>query len=247
MLRGKVVADPNPPPAPASSQPFARFGLRNLPNSGAGNCGYITAATAISCDNDNTYEHAALRAVVAEELLANVEKYGLFVPECSAGVWGAPGYQQVEFVDKGRFAAFVDREVRKPNRQIDHVMWTALRAKFPGVGAVKGGGAGGGTGVPGGAGKGGGAGGSGAKRPRENNGNSAGVNAFATLMASGGGGRPAPKPTQGLPKASEKPLTGTALDAFNSIQPMAVTRKNYTSDQKGAGTFLPLIPPSPSS
>ena len=133
MRKGKVVADPNPPPAPASSQPFARFGLRNLPNSGAGNCGYITAATAISCDNDNTYEHAALRAVVAEELLANVEKYGLFVPECSAGVWGAPGYQQVEFVDKGRFAAFVDREVRKPNRQIDHVMWTALRAKFPGT------------------------------------------------------------------------------------------------------------------
>lgn len=133
MRKGKVVADPNPPPAPASSQPFARFGLRNLPNSGAGNCGYITAATAISRDNNNTYEHAALRAVVAEELLANVEKYGLFVPECSAGVWGAPGYQQVEFVDKGRFAAFVDREVRKPNRQIDHVMWTALRAKFPGT------------------------------------------------------------------------------------------------------------------
>ena len=113
-------------PAPAAR----KYGLTVVRNRARGDCGfeaYVDAKLAPQGVDD-----AALRGLVAEEMLKNPEAYAHAIPGCSTSVFDkADGRQLMELVIDAPYKRYVATQVAPPGKYITNHGWAALRKLFP--------------------------------------------------------------------------------------------------------------------
>ena len=125
-----AVHDTRPCPVAAAAPPprLQRFGLKVLPNAGAGDCGMlVTESMARKVPEYATLSAMDIRQKVADTLAADPAHFAPFAKDCMDYAAGDNG---VGLVDEAAFAQYI-AQTRKKGTFTDHAEWAAVRRALP--------------------------------------------------------------------------------------------------------------------